>query len=339
MGTTRITMKKIVLFTMCTVIAMSMTFISCSDDDDEGGSGVPDANVSVITTQDGEAVLVKSIGSNISFNYDDQGRCTYAKESSYTSFDISYDPYMIEYYDSDWLESSLVLSFNGSGYVSKYSCEFYDEDRYGSIKATETASFSYDSDGHITKISLSYNETEDFYGEIYTGSGSAEQTFTWQGGDMTKVVFSEKEKYDGETYEYKWTSTLDYSDTTNDCYQYVKATADEVTDGGSLAVLAYIGYFGKGTAHLPTAIETVEEEDGYTDTYSSTYSYTKNSNGTISTETVNRSTYTYTYTSVSSDTRSTAPVVEESSMQQDNSARQRRSTFRRLHSRRHNIQE
>ncbi len=317
-------------------IALPMAFVSCSDDDDDDALSAPPSDalsspsedVSIITTEDGDRLLVKSISSPwhydvVSFTYDSQGRCTSANCWDEWTLLFSYAPYKVAY-DDTYAEDetySFDFSFNGSGYIYwaniKYSEE--DEEYDESYSVSESYSYSYDSDGHLTKVSASYSESGIEDGYKYSGSGNADMTVTWESGDITQVVLSVKEKEGGYTYESKDTYKYEYGSTQNEYKQYVLAIVEEPYDWMTEWVdLAFIGYFGKGTAHLPTSYkyEYEENDDGYTDngTGSQTFSYEKNSDGTIKTETWEGQTYNYTYTSLDSDdydTRSAVPTFED----------------------------
>ncbi len=318
-------------------IALPMAFVSCSDDDDDDALSAPPSDalsapsedVSIITTEDGDLLLVKSISggsryNTVSFTYDSQGRCTSANcWGEWTSY-FSYDPYKMEI-EMDDLEDgeedaySIDLSFNGSGYV--YWAKLNDTWKEEGYSGSETVyySFSYDSDGHLTKVSFSdsWSEVED--GDRYSGSDNGDMTITWESGDITKVVVNDKETEDGYTDESKDTYTYEYGSTQNEYRQYLLATTIGLSDWVTgFADLSFIGYLGKGTAHLPTSCkyeyEGNEDGDTYSDTYSDTFSYEKNSDGTIKTEKWDGETYNYTYTSLDSDdydTRSAVPTFED----------------------------
>ncbi len=323
-------------------IALPMAFISCSDDDDDAPSS-PSDDGSVITTNDGDRLLVKSISEGpkdqtLSFNYDSQGRCTSANCWNDWTMYFSYDPYKVEWDDNtnSINDCSLDFSFNSSGYISKVNWKYYEEDYEfdESYNGSESYSYSYDSDGHLTKVSVSYSGSGMEDGYKYSGSGNAEMTVTWRSGDITQVVLSGKEKEGGETYEFKETHKYEYSSTQNEYQQYVLAIVEDAYEWMTAwADLAFIGYFGKGTAHLPTSWEC-EDEYGYT--YSSTSSYTKNNDGTIKTEKWNSGTYNYTYMSLDSDTRSAVSTFEDAfaTPWNDNNVEHKRvfGLYRHLHS-------
>ncbi len=264
----------------------------------------------------------------VSFTYDSQGRCTSANCWDEWTLLFSYDPYKVVFNDEEEEEDetgsySLGFSFNDSGYVHKSTCEYSGEwYEYGesySYSGSELCSYSYDSDGHLTKVSVSDSESGIEDGYKYSESANGDVTITWESGDITQVVVNVKEKEGGYTYESKDTYTFEYGSMQNEYQQYVLAIVEEpyewMTGWGELA---FIGYFGKGTAHLPTSYKHEYEENDDGDTHSGTntetFSYEKNSDGTIKTEKWDGETYNYTYTSLDSDdydTRSAVPTFED----------------------------
>ncbi len=277
---------------------------ACSDDDDDSGSSSPKVGVSIITTNDGEELVLTDYGNYMHFSYDSQGRCTSATGGE-ADYKMSYDPYKVTVDFDDEL-ISLSFSFNGSGYVSKISYSYEEEDYIG------TVNLSYDSDGHLTKAAESYKGSDKWS----SWSGTATATYTWKSGDMTKVVVDWKDvdTEDGTYTEHnEW--TYEYSSTVNDYKQITRLINDgfEGTEISFLWDLGFIGYFGKGTTHLPVSYNVTYEEDDDGEKWSGsssscTWTYTKNSNGTLKEgiETYGNSSYTrpFTYATVGSSTRS-----------------------------------
>ncbi len=315
-------MKTIKILSLVAV-ALPMAFISCSDDDDNNSA--PSADSSVITTTEGNKLLLTSVVNGSSrydgvwFQYDDLGRCTYANLWGDLFFNMSYDPYEVTMdLDEEGDDITLSMSFNGNGYLSKYTLTddwtetYYGNEDSGSDK--ETVSLSYNSNGQLTSVSLSYSGNEVYDGErdSYSGSGSA--TFTWENGNLVKIVDKITEKEYGYTYTYTQTSTFGYSGTVNKYRQYtmIAIAGDEEGCLADIIDFGFIGYLGVGPTYLPTSLEIIYEDndDGdvysYKDTYSS--SYTLNDDGTVATEKHNNSTYTYTYSNVGEDTRAAVPT-------------------------------
>ncbi len=272
---------------------LSMGFTACSDDDDDnksnsgGGNGnngelltYTTDDISFITTPAGDQMLLTGVsGMNYEdeeFDYDEKGRCISAPSDWGDDFTISYDPYLIEiprYRNT----ITYGLWFYASGYLGRA----IDRYKYDDETDTETMDCSYDSEGHLTKMSA---DSEDL--------GYITATFTWEGGDLTKVVY---EGMDDRIYPYNGVITFEYGNVANECLQQtvISETVYDIITMYEYESLGFIGYFGKGTAHLPTHMEWKEEEQdekyGYTTgtlDYTCEISYTKNSDGTIATETM-----------------------------------------------------
>ncbi len=271
---------------------------ACSDDDDEGGSSSPKAGVSIITTNDGEELVLTDYGGYMHFTYDSQGRCT-SSTGNEDDYIMSYDPFEVTVDEP----ISLSFSFNGSGYVSKISYSYEEDDFSG------TVNLSYDSDGHLTKAAESYKGSDKWS----SWSGTTTATYTWKSGDMTKVVVDWK---DVDTEDGTYTShteyTYEYSSTVNEYKQITRLINDgfEGAEIPFLSELGFIGYFGRGTTHLPMSYNVTYEEDDNGKKWSGssssgTWTYTKNSNGTLK-EAIDSGDYThpFTYATVGSSSRS-----------------------------------
>ncbi len=316
-------MKKIVLFSACALMALSLTFVSCSDDDDFGEA--PKSGVGVITTDDGDRLLLSGISGWLSLSYDSDGNLTY-----FDGWDVYYNPFeFVNEYDKYYYSrESLQFSFNDKGYATKAVYKYEENDDGDTGTGDGTINASYDSDGHLTKMSGSFSEEwkEDGYNDKFTSTFSV--NITWKNGNATeaKVEWSENGSEYGESYRSSEnaTYTFSYGNTENKYNQYIVALTFDYDDLSEYFDFGFLGYLGKGPDYLPSKLsidEVYEDSDGDDDSYSYsyTYSYTLNSNGTIKTEKENNYTYTYSYTTLS-DTRSTAPMtIVESLSEQDKS--------------------
>lgn len=243
---------------------------------------------------------------------------------------IDYDPYQITSDDED---QTVSLSFNSAGYVTKISLtEEWNESSNDYGKWSKSMSFSYDSDGHLTKASGSEKETAQYYGESETYSETLSGTFTWSAGNMTKLVINADENEDGYKYSCVDTYIYEYSDKANQHKQPLQALSWAYEDIDDYAgALVFIGYFGVGTANLATSFEDtlVFSDEDEEDVESKTMSYTTNSNGTIKTEKMNSTTYTYTYETL--ETRGEASYVQEYNSNKQTPRHRSLSKFRQRH--------
>ena len=293
-------MRKYYYLVLASLLALPMTFTSCSDDDDEGGSAKP-AN-SVITTDDGDKVRLTKLGNyyTFDFDYDEEGRPVKIGD-----YDIDYDKgiiYSYEYKDDE--QASFKL--NGSGFVSYVNMEWeeYDDSSLAE-KGNGTINLSYDGSGRLNKITAngSYNGTED--GEKYYVSESYTATFTYNNGKLTKIVWDGTTDEDGEKTKYKEIYTIEYEDAQeNSLAQCTYSIGDIIGEYEVfLQYLYYVGMLGKPTSYLPTKISYEWYEDGEMEGHNSkAVSYSFNSDGTLKSETYQGTVY-YTYSNVLSEAK------------------------------------
>ena len=281
-------------------------FTACSEDDDDEGSAFGSETAGQVTASDGTTLYITSAG-DYDFEYEDGYLVAFG--DGYFDYEVSYNPLTITYTygDSDEDEDYEVytisnIKLNSSGYITSFSIsdvyqhisnnysDYYD--------LNGSANFSYNSDGHLLKISVSnsgsvkyinYNYEED--SESYSYSVSVTTTNTWDNGLLYKTEYEYSEKESGYSEKLQYTDTYEY-DTTypNVTYQFTPNNIDFVGDIGSdfdlLESLAIIGYLGKGPSYHPTSCESeyAEYEDGELwddgdDSHS--YKYDINSDGTV----------------------------------------------------------
>lgn len=279
-------------------LMVSAGFVACGDDDDDdGGSGVIQSGG--FTGSDGQTVRLTSVG-DLVINYDANGKVTSFGDAdegelytiSGSSFSIAGTNYKYNF------------STNGKGYITKlvFSYDFTDSDG-DSEKGSGTINFSYNGSGQITGYSGSGSSE---YVDVYNNGNSVDKgsekstvdvTCAWSSGNLTSVVQQDKGTYteNGETTNYEDTDTytFTYGSQANVTKQYTYYVSKPFL-GGGLSALSMVGFFGIGTAYLPTGYtkEEVENRDGeqpYTYTSNYTLTYTLNSNGTIATEQRNNS--------------------------------------------------
>ncbi len=319
-------MKLMKLFGVALVATvLGAGFTACSDDDDDdngnGSSSSSSNKVSIITNNNGEELLLTSVLSSdnyddMHFKYDTQGRCTYiGHDDAEHVYTISYNPYKIAGSYGNGGTEKINLSFNDEGYVTKIASTYTHTMEDGRIENEDgTFILSYE-DGHLTKASLSVDWEMTGQSSRNSCTTTYTATLTWKDNNMTKLSFSFDELYNnGDNRQEEGTCTYEYSDTKNDCKQHTIASIYSYGcyDLYFLETFAFVGYIGKGTAYLPKSMEydvkETYDEDGYrgeeswTDSYS--FNYTKNSDGTISTEKAFGDTYTYSYSWLDGSTRS-----------------------------------
>ena len=271
-----------------------LTFTACSDDgDDNGSSGSDDGSYDSgvaggqITTADGQTIWLTGIGSYLSFGYYDEGNLLSFTETDgiKAGFTVSYDPFEIAYYCYDEGGVLSDIEFNSKGYITS----LYDSQCNG------TATFSYNSAGHITKATLQATDWDCVF----------ENDFTWEDDLLTRITFTLDATDEEESVEALFDYTTSYPNAT---YQWVPPLVYSCDwyDYELWESLFYLGYLGKGPAYHPTT-RSVDyayyEESG---SYSTDYIYLLNDDGTVNGyKTASGTKYTYFsydyYTSDESD--------------------------------------
>ena len=296
--------------TLCLVAAAAtaLSLASCSDDDDDGGASGTETEAGVITDTDGNKLYLTS-ADWMRFDYDSDWQLTGWGDDDYYYFDVSYDPLYMEghFLEGGSTEETTTFSnfsINSDGYITKFtvSVDYSDTDYDESYSETSTLNLTYDSSGQLTKIVTNGSYKETYEGETYSGSGSGTYVFAWSDGMLTSSTYS------GGNSEYDYTEsvTYDYGDKeyANSTRQYVNSTAEYFW--GDYTALAFLGYFGVGTTYLPVAMSCEEEEiedgDTYQWTYNDEFSYGFNDNGTVNWEDWDGEMVYYTYSDGSSST-------------------------------------
>ena len=316
-------MKKFKFLTMLfTALLMCAPLASCSNDDDgddegngNGGSAnnAPGTNTPLIN--EGKLLLTKinlegddgGIDGSINMEYDSNRRAhrcygtdNYDNESE-DIFVIDYANGKITLY-GDELAS---ISFNNSGYITKIKVTWDETEDGVRYYGSEDISFTYSQDGHLTEVNII---GEDHGNEEESGKEITKTTYTWDNGNL----ISEREyttwyNEDGSIDEIDEDVTeYTYGEQGNRFKQYTAGTSD-IED----APFFVIGMCGVGPAMLPTGRKHTYKytEGGSTHEGGSshTYTYTLNENGSINTETETSSynfsvTHAYCYTSSDSYT-------------------------------------
>ena len=279
---------------------------SCSDDDDDEGSAYGSETAGQVTTSEGTTLYITSAG-DYDFEYEDGYLVAF--DDGYFDYEVSYNPFTITYTYGDPDEDDTYevytisnIKLNSSGYITSLSIS----GEYQNISTNYSdyddlngsANFSYDSDGHLLKVSSSTSGSVKYINyiyedltESYSYSVSVTTTNTWDNGLLYKTEYSCTEKESDYSEKVQYTNVYDY-DTSypNVTYQFTPNNLGFVGDLGAdfdlLESLAIIGYLGKGPSYHPTSCEHefVEYELGELcddNEYSSSYKYDINSDGTV----------------------------------------------------------
>lgn len=284
------------------LLGLAFTLSSCGDDDEpeikpetekgeETIKPVVSAGPAVITTTDGEMLLLTSNGS-CDFTYDNKGRVVKAYYGGYDDYGYSfgYEPFKFSYLEEGESVEGMSVTLNDKGYISTCS----EKGAEDGMSYTSEMSVDYDSDGHLKKVVVRMTETLEFYGQTYTIHTNAVETFSWENGALVNVKLEYDEDGEKSIEECK----LVYGKQRNLYNQY---TAN-LSRWFFIDDLAMVGFAGEGAAYLPTSLKRTyteyDEEGNVSDTDTETYScsFTQNANGTIATEASDGNTYKYVYT-------------------------------------------
>ena len=283
-------MKFSKFFLLLGVAATCFAPISCSDDDGgSSGGGNPDApgkgtgsNTSGLL-KDGN-ILLQSLNGN-RFFYDDLNRLITCQ---YGYFDINFDyenNKIIMNGDENWVYN---VSFNGDGCITKINGRSYWEDGEDYYESSSVVNLSYDSQGHLTKLTEEGTFKEVYDGETEKWNIKLSASYKWSSGKLVKIT---QTGTDGEC-DMEYEATINYGNTANP-YKQIPASFIDIDLFNSEAIFdpyfACTGLYGKGPDVLPSSLvyEGYSEEPGYKETVKTecTYRYTMNSsNGAIQNE-------------------------------------------------------
>ena len=263
---------------------LAFSFTACSDDDDdENSSGVINSEV---------GLRLVSVD-RYKYTYYDDGRLEtiYYRDEP---FRFTYKPDRIwigeenEERDPEDGPAYADASYTSQGYLKSLS---YSDEHY-----KISAIFTYDSDGHLTKISVSYAGPEESY--------RSAATLTWR-TDLLRMIAWQTEEYDDEeSYGESYKIVYDYDGEElieNPHLQFAASLIDFmcIGDGELERGLAHVGKLGKGPKYLPTGCqrEWEEVEDGkvHTGTSAREFKYGFNIDNALSYVMINNERITYRY--------------------------------------------
>lgn len=313
--------KALLAFLMTGVMSVGM--VSCGDDDEADEIGTTKVSSSAFYDIDGQRV--QSVGYLVNCAYDNNGDLQYLSLWN-DDYKVSNNPFKLTY-DDRYSVREITATFNGSGYISslKMSRTYYNNE-YDKDDETTTASFSYNGNGQITKITMKSSEPDGYW----SANGTA--TLTYSGTVLKKISAKVVEKEGKETYTINSTYEFVYQSQYENKYQQYTPGYGRLFDEDTVG-LFLIGMFGKASSQLPDEIarEVVETEDGEKDTHTSTlhWSYSFNSNGSIRNADGNN----YYYVPVSTRAAVEVPEVPETSMLMEEQERPQSLFSLRRHSR------
>lgn len=266
------------------MLALTPAISSCSSDD----NGVTPEGPSSATSTDIDGTRVTRVG-NVSIKYDKKDR-PYLFTQNNNEVEIDYEEGEVNFYEGNNLYQTVGVTFNGSGFISKFTLSYdIDESDY-SEKASGEIRFSYDGDGHLTKVKeeASGKATDRYNDESYNFSVEYTSDFTWKKGNLVEIESEDIERINGKEVDYdEYGSIIEYSREENEYLQFPMSIALDDFD-----LFFAVGLFGNGPADLPSSIQYIE--DGRTrNNYN--ISFELNRNGSISKERKGSTTWAYTY--------------------------------------------
>ena len=232
--------------------------------------------------------LLKSIG-EYSFNYDENGRCTkiLCYGEEFITIDYSRSTITLE-------EETYNATFNSNGHLSRLSANINESQDGYKYKLTGNSTFNYDNAGHLTGGTSTYAAEYSEDGEYYTESGATKIKYTWSNGNVTNVYLTEEYTEDGEQENGTTSIDITYGDNENPYKQWTYATEDFMMAADAIG---FIGLLGNGPELLAKSYTETENYDGGSNTTrTKSVSYTLNDDGTIGTERIGNGRYNYTYT-------------------------------------------
>ena len=231
-------------------VVLCASFAACSDDDDESNGGMPSGSglkLSSFTWDDGRWD---------DYSYDAQGRVNKVERYDETGkFDESIN---FEYNDNKIIATSdggyrIVCFLNSNGQIEKTACT--------GDYSTETCTYTYDGNGHLTSI----NEED---GESYP--------FIWENDNLVRI--DNYRYYDGYgMLTFKYTSIPSSKGL---FIYYDDFLIDIFSDVFTLPLLANLGYFGKVPQNMLESITYTDKSSG--DAYVVKYSYELGKDGYVS---------------------------------------------------------
>lgn len=271
--------RNLLNFAVVSFIAITgSSFIACSSDDDDEVSANGNPNAGIVETETGAKYRVVQAG-NLNYEYDSNGKLV-SFADKYDEINVTYNP--LKFVSNDNYSSSVIsnISLNGNGYITgmkeNYS-HVYEKD---SEKGESTIGISYDGKGHVTRINCSTSAVEIYDGEKESYKSYVDIVYTWNGDKLVKIVETETE--DGDKYVTTYEFVYGSNAVENVSCQYVPNILILDDDNMFVNALACIGYLGKGPSVLPTGCNYSYVEDNHKKSGTGTYSYVLQSNGLVS---------------------------------------------------------
>lgn len=266
------------------LLCAAVLWTACSSDDEDDNGGESDSlpsRAGVYNGEDGVSYRIHSIGSDIYYNYDEDGELSSIKFSN-TNYKITTSPLLF----SASTGSFSNFTFNSSGFISGYKCTEIETDIDYTETMVATVKISYNSDGQILKQSIRGQFTWVCDGEKESYSGDESLVYTYKDGNLQTVVYDTGNDYK-ETYNFLYDGVENPLRQTSFCSNYL--VGDGIT-----CIFGSLGLMGYASNEFPTSIiaTVIDEGDKYTETMTLSY---KVENGLLQAESMGLGWLNYDY--------------------------------------------
>jgi len=304
--------KRIFLLSLVTIMmatAMSVSFVSCDDDDDNASRGVDNGSVLTGIIDPESGLRLKSFSEQV-LHYSDNGML----ESVTASYDNMEDQYTFDYPANQIIETweysegetgtqIYSVKYNKQGFITVFDTD-YEEEGYAT---SEKNSFNYDSEGHMSSCSL-YGVIDRIKdGERLYLEWNYKVTFDWKDGLLLYLAFdgedTENETKSSSSYKLKYYYDADYPNK----YKQWGIYHGFPTVGDTYFFLPFIGLMGIGPDRLPSRMTYIGNDNQEDPDHKWNFSFTFNEDGSLATMAGFK--FSYEYANGNGETRLAAPSV------------------------------
>jgi len=304
--------KRIFLLSLVTIMmatAMSVSFVSCDDDDDNASRGVDNGSVLTGIIDPESGLRLKSFSEQVlHYSYDGM------LESVTASYDNMEDQYTFDYPSNQIIETwrysegetgtqIYSVKYNKQGFITVFDTD-YEEEGYAT---SEKNSFNYDSEGHMSSCSL-YGVIDRIKdGERLYLEWNYKVTFDWKDGLLLYLAFdgeeTENETKSSGSYKLKYYYDVDYPNK----YKQWGIYHGFPTVGDTYFFLPFIGLMGIGPDRLPSRMTYIGNDNQEDPDHKWNFSFTFNEDGSLATMAGFK--FSYEYANGNGETRLAAPSV------------------------------
>ena len=295
------------LVTIMMATAMSVSFVSCDDDDDNASRGVDNGSALTGIIDPESGLRLKSFSKQV-LHYSDDG----ILESVTGSYDNMEDQYTFDYPANQIIETwrysegetgtqIYSVKYNRQGFITVFDTD-YEEEGYAT---SEKNSFNYDSEGHMSSCSL-YGVIDRIKdGERLYLEWNYKVTFDWKDGLLLYLAFdgedTENETKSSSSYKLKYYYDADYPNK----YKQWGIYHGFPTVGDTYFFLPFIGLMGIGPDMLPSRMTYIGDDNQEDPDHKWNFSFTFNEDGSLAT--MSGFKFSYEYANGNGETRLAAP--------------------------------